>query len=172
MVSAQHIQRNDNVRLLKNLKNIIRDSSLIERVKHRTGQLAETKGRRPRIILSSIGQNNRNRIIKMLATAFARWGFDVDVAPGNQTPQQAAIMAVENDAHIVCFLNGNDAYKKLASQLIDELKIHNGEDILVAVCGTVPVKDHDFLYRIGVAGVLNIDQTIISTVLQLLDRLK
>jgi len=172
MASAQRIQSKANIRLLENLKNIIRDSSLIERVKDRTGQLAETKGRRPRIILSSIGQNNRNRIIKMLATAFARWGFDVDVAPGNQTPQQAALMAVENDVHIVCFLNGNGGYKKRASQLIDALKVHNGEDILVAVCGTVAEKDHDFLYRIGVAGVLNFDQTIIAAVLQLLDRLK
>lgn len=171
MATVQRVHSNDNIRLLKDLKNIIRDSRLIERVKHRTGQLAETKGRRPRIIVSGIGQNDRNRIIKMLATAFARWGFDVDVAPDNQTPQQAAIMAVENDVHIVCFLNGNGGYKKLASQLIDALKIHNGENILVAVCGTVPAKDHDFLYHIGVAGVLNFDRTIIAAVLQLLDRL-
>jgi methylmalonyl-CoA mutase len=172
MASAQRIQSNDNIRLLKNLKNIIRDSSLIGRVKDRTGQLAETNGRRPRIILSSIGQNDRNRIIKMLATAFARWGFDVDVAPGNQTPQQAAQMAVENDVHIVCFLDGNGGNKKRASQLIDALKAHDGENILVAVCGTVAAKDHDFLYRIGVAGVLNFDQTFIAAVLQLLNRLK
>ena len=172
MATVQRIQSTDNIRLLSNLKNIIRDSRLIERVKQRTNHLAETKGRRPRIIMSSIGQNDRNRIIKMLATAFARWGFDVDIAPGNQTPQQAAIMAVENDVHIVCFLNGNGGYKKLASQLINALKIHNGEAILVAVCGTVPAKDHDFLYRIGVAGILNFDQTIIAALLQLLDRLK
>ena len=80
MASVQRIQSKANIRLLDNLKNIIRDSSLIERVKDRTGQLVETKDRRPRIILSSIGQNDRNRIIKILATAFARWGFNVDVA--------------------------------------------------------------------------------------------
>jgi methylmalonyl-CoA mutase len=149
---------------IENLKHIIQNGKQTGLIHQKTSQLAQKYGRRPRILVSSLGQNGSQRIIKLLATSFAGWGFDVDISPVHQNPKQAAKMAVENDVHIVC--------KMVASRLIAALKANEGSDIQVVICGLIPAADHDFLYRSGVAAVLNYDAEFAESVLNLLNKLE
>lgn len=118
--------------------------------------------------MSSLSQNGYQRIIKLLATSFAGWGFDVDISPVHQNPKQAAKMAVENDVHIVCITSRKQKCKTVASRLIKALKANDGREILVVVCGIIPSADRDFLYSSGVAAILNYDTTFDESVLRLL----
>jgi methylmalonyl-CoA mutase len=113
----------------------------------------ENEGRRPRILVAKMGQDGHDRGSKVIATAFADLGFDVDIGPLFQTPHEVARHAAENDVHVVGVSSLAAGHKTLVPQLIEELRKLGRQDILVIVGGVIPPQDHDFLYRAGAAGV-------------------
>jgi methylmalonyl-CoA mutase len=117
------------------------------------GDFAAAEGRRPRLLVAKMGQDGHDRGAKVIATAFADLGFDVDVGPLFQTPREAARMAVENDVHVLGVSSLAAGHKTLVPQVIEELKRFGREDILVTVGGVIPPQDYDFLYKAGVSGV-------------------
>ncbi len=110
-------------------------------------------GRRPRILIAKMGQDGHDRGAKVIATAFADLGFDVDVGPLFQTPREAARMAAENDVHVLGISSLAGGHKTLVPEVIKELKKLGREDILVFVGGVIPPHDHEYLYQAGVVGV-------------------
>ncbi|WP_372695940.1 methylmalonyl-CoA mutase [Immundisolibacter sp.] len=110
-------------------------------------------GRRPRIMVAKLGQDGHDRGAKVIATAFADLGFDVDIGPLFQTPQEAARQSVENDVHVVGVSSLAAGHKTLVPQIIQALKAEGAEDILVVVGGVIPAQDYDFLREAGVAGI-------------------
>jgi methylmalonyl-CoA mutase len=116
-------------------------------------EFAKTEGRRPRILIAKMGQDGHDRGSKVVSTAFADLGFDVDIGPLFQTPAEVARHAVENDVHVVGASSLAGGHKTLVPQLIEELKKLGREDILVTVGGVIPPQDYDFLYRAGAVGV-------------------
>jgi methylmalonyl-CoA mutase len=113
----------------------------------------KTEGRRPRILVAKMGQDGHDRGSKVIATAFADVGFDVDIGPLFQTPGEVARHAVENDVHVVGVSSLAAGHKTLVPQLIDELRKLGRDDILVVVGGVIPPQDYEFLYRAGAVGV-------------------
>jgi methylmalonyl-CoA mutase len=116
-------------------------------------EFAEVEGRRPRILVAKMGQDGHDRGAKVIATAFADLGFDVDVGPLFQTPREASTMAVENDVHVLGISSLAGGHKTLVPEVIKELKRSGRSDILVFVGGVIPPQDYDFLKLAGVAGV-------------------
>jgi methylmalonyl-CoA mutase len=110
-------------------------------------------GRRPRIMVAKLGQDGHDRGAKVIATAFADLGFDVDIGPLFQTPEEAARQAVENDVHVVGISSLAAGHKTLVPQIIQALKAEGADDILVVVGGVIPPQDYDFLRAAGVAGI-------------------
>jgi methylmalonyl-CoA mutase len=129
------------------------DSEIFTAVRKRTDEFQEKNGRRPRILVIKMGQDGHDRGIKVIATAFADLGFDVDIGPMFQTPEEAAQMAVENDVHVVGVSSLAAGHKALVPQLIEFLKEKGGEEIQVVVGGVIPPADYDFLYNAGAKGV-------------------
>ncbi len=128
-------------------------SDIFAAVRKRTDEFQEKQGRRPRILVTKMGQDGHDRGIKVIATAFADLGFDVDIGPMFQTPEEAAQMAVENDVHIVGVSSLAAGHKTLVPQLVEFLKEKGGEEIKVVVGGVIPPADYDFLYKSGASGV-------------------
>lgn len=116
-------------------------------------EFEEAEGRRPRILVAKMGQDGHDRGAKVIATAFADIGFDVDIGPLFQTPREVARHAAENDVHAVGVSSLAAGHKTLVPQLIDELKRVDRSDILVVVGGVIPPQDFEFLYNAGVAGI-------------------
>jgi methylmalonyl-CoA mutase len=116
-------------------------------------EFEKAEGRRPRILVAKMGQDGHDRGAKVIATAFADIGFDVDIGPLFQTPHEVAKFAVESDVHLVGVSSLAAGHKTLVPQLIDELRALRRDDILVAVGGVIPPQDHSFLYAAGVAGI-------------------
>ena len=116
-------------------------------------EFEEAEGRRPRILVAKMGQDGHDRGAKVIATAFADIGFDVDIGPLFQTPREVARHAAENDVHVVGVSSLAAGHKTLVPQLIEELKRVNRGDILVVVGGVIPPQDYEFLYDAGVAGI-------------------
>ncbi len=129
------------------------DSEIFAAVRKRTDDFLEKEGRRPRILVTKMGQDGHDRGIKVIATAFADLGFDVDISPMFQTPEEAAKMAVENDVHVVGASSLAAGHKTLVPQLVEHLKKEGGDDILVVVGGVIPPGDYEFLYKNGAVGV-------------------
>jgi methylmalonyl-CoA mutase len=129
------------------------DSGVIKALRKRTEAFLEKHGRRPRILLTKMGQDGHDRGIKVVATAYADLGFDVDISPMFQTPAEAAKMAVENDVHVVGASSLAAGHKTLVPQLIAALKAAGGEGIRVVVGGVIPPGDYDSLYKAGCVGV-------------------
>ena len=129
------------------------DSEIFKSIRKRTDEFQEKNGRRPRILVTKMGQDGHDRGIKVIATAFADLGFDVDIGPMFQTPEEAAQMAVENDVHVVGVSSLAAGHKALVPQLIEFLKEKGGEEINVVVGGVIPPADYDFLYQAGAKGV-------------------
>ena len=117
-------------------------------------EFEKAEGRRPRILVAKMGQDGHDRGSKVIATAFADIGFDVDIGPLFQTPREVARNAVENDVHVVGVSSLAAGHKTLVPQLIQELRELGREDILVVVGGVIPPQDYDFLYAAGAVGVL------------------
>tara|TARA_R110002096_G_scaffold303080_11_gene498126 strand:- start:36480 stop:38615 length:2136 start_codon:yes stop_codon:yes gene_type:complete len=116
-------------------------------------KFAELDGRRPRIMVAKMGQDGHDRGAKVISTSFADLGFDVDIGPLFQTPEEAARQAVENDVHILGVSSLAAGHKTLVPQVIAELKKHDREDILVIAGGVIPQQDYDFLYNAGVTAI-------------------
>ena len=114
---------------------------------------AEAEGRRPRILVAKLGQDGHDRGAKVIATAFADLGFDVDVAPLFQTPEEVARQAIENDVHIVGISTQAGGHKTLVPELIGELKRQGGGDVVVVCGGIIPPQDYALLHEAGVAKV-------------------
>ncbi|MGS4948003.1 methylmalonyl-CoA mutase [Meridianimarinicoccus sp. RP-17] len=114
---------------------------------------AEEEGRRPRMLVVKMGQDGHDRGAKVIATAFADIGFDVDVGPLFQTPAEAAQDAIDNDVHVVGISSQAAGHKTLAPKLIAELRAQGGEDILVICGGVIPQQDYDFLRKAGVKAI-------------------
>ena len=114
---------------------------------------AEREGRRPRMIVVKIGQDGHDRGAKVIATAFADLGFDVDIGPLFATPEEAARQAIENDVHVVGVSSQAAGHKTLVPALIEALRAQGGEDMVVICGGVIPPRDHDQLRNAGVAGI-------------------
>ena len=111
------------------------------------------EGRRPRILVAKMGQDGHDRGAKVIATALADIGFDVDIGPLFQTPGEVARFAVDSDVHIVGVSSLAAGHKTLVPALIEELRTLGHENIAVVVGGVIPIQDHEFLYEAGVAGI-------------------
>jgi len=148
------------------------DGAVIDALRKRTDAFKDKEGRRPRILLTKMGQDGHDRGIKVVATAFADLGFDVDISPMFQTPEEAARMAVENDVHLVGASSLAAGHKALVPQLIKALKEAGGEDILVIVGGVIPPSDYEFLYQAGAVGVFGPGTAIIESANKVLDVLE
>jgi methylmalonyl-CoA mutase len=114
---------------------------------------AAAEGRRPRIMIAKLGQDGHDRGAKVVATAFADLGFDVDVGPLFQTPEEAARQAVENDVHAIGVSTLAAGHKTLVPALVAALKAQGADDIVVFVGGVIPAQDYDFLFKAGAKGI-------------------
>ncbi len=132
-------------------------------------QFAKQSGRRPRIMVVKMGQDGHDRGAKVIATSFADIGFDVDIGPLFQTPEEAARQAIENDVHIVGVSSLAAGHKTLVPQIIDQLRKQGREDILVVAGGVIPKQDYSFLEEAGVAGVYGPGTKIALAAQELLD---
>lgn len=124
-----------------------------KRAQELADQFAEIEGRRPRIMIAKMGQDGHDRGAKVISTSFADIGFDVDIGPLFQTPEEAARQAVENDVHILGVSTLAAGHKTLVPEVIAELKAAGREDIMVIAGGVIPSRDYDFLYEQGVVGI-------------------
>ena len=124
-----------------------------EKARELSDLFAQKEGRRPRIMIAKIGQDGHDRGAKVVATSFADLGFDVDIGPLFQTPQEAAKQAVENDVHILGISSLAASHKTLVPIVIEELKALGREDIMVIAGGVIPDHDYEFLFSKGVAGI-------------------
>jgi len=122
-------------------------------IKKRIDEYSEQEGRRPRILVVKLGQDGHNRGAKVVATAFADLGFDVDIGPLFSTPEEAAKQAIENDVHVIGVSSLAAGHKTLVPQLIDELKKNDADDIVVIAGGVIPQQDYEFLQSKGVAAI-------------------
>ena len=116
-------------------------------------QFAEKEGRQPRIMIAKMGQDGHDRGAKVVATGYADIGFDVDMGPLFQTPEEAVKDAIENDVHIIGVSSLAAGHKTLIPAVMDELKKYGREDIMVIAGGVIPHQDYDFLYKVGVAAI-------------------
>ncbi|MEA4847467.1 MAG: methylmalonyl-CoA mutase [Clostridiaceae bacterium] len=121
----------------------------VKRVKELADEFEINEGRRPRIYMAKMGQDGHDRGAKVVATAFADLGFDVDIGPLFQTPAEAAEQAVENDVHVIGMSSLAAGHKTLLPQLVAELKKLGREDIMIVAGGVIPAQDYDFLYANG-----------------------
>jgi methylmalonyl-CoA mutase len=124
-----------------------------DRIKRDVDAFAEQEGRRPRMVVVKLGQDGHDRGAKVIATAFADLGFDVDVGPLFQTPEEAARQAVENDVHVVGVSSQAAGHKTLVPQLLDALRAEGGEGVIVVCGGVIPPQDYAGLLELGVAAV-------------------
>ncbi|MEJ8852551.1 methylmalonyl-CoA mutase [Variovorax rhizosphaerae] len=124
-----------------------------EALQNEIAAFAEEQGRRPRVMISKLGQDGHDRGAKVVATAFADLGFDVDMGPLFQTPEECARQAIENDVHAVGVSTLAAGHKTLVPAIIAELRKQGADDIIVFVGGVIPRQDYDFLYEAGVKGI-------------------
>ena len=130
-----------------------KDDQLFNEVRKMTDEFAQREGRRPRIMIAKMGQDGHDRGAKVVATAYADMGFDVDVGPLFQTPEETAKQAVENDVHVVGMSSLAGGHKTLLPQLVEELKKLGREDIIVICGGVIPAQDYDYLYEHGASAI-------------------
>src|SRR5690242_13084681 len=135
-------------------------------------EFEEAEGRRPRILVAKMGQDGHDRGARVIATAFADIGFDVDVGPLFQTPREVARMAAENDVHVLGVSTLAGGHKTLVPEVIAELKSLGRDDILVVVGGVIPPQDHDFLMKAGASGVFGPGTVISKSAQQILEKLQ
>ena len=143
----------------------VSDDENFKLAKQMADQFAEMEGRRPRIMVAKMGQDGHDRGAKVIATSFADLGFDVDIGPLFQTPEETARQAAENDVHIVGASSLAAGHKTLVPALIEELKKLGREDIMVIAGGVIPAQDYQYLYDAGVKGIFG-PGTVISIAAQ------
>ncbi len=141
-------------------------------IKNEIDQFEKDFGRRPRILVAKMGQDGHDRGAKVVATAYADVGFDVDLSPLFSTPEEVAKQAVENDVHVVGASSLAAGHKTLIPELIAELKKLDAEDIIVVAGGVIPRKDYDFLYEAGVKGIYGPGTTIAEAAKDVITKIK
>ena len=125
----------------------------IQEVRAMTEEFMEHEGRRPRILIAKMGQDGHDRGAKVVATAYADLGFDVDMGPLFQTPEETAKQAIENDVHVIGMSSLAGGHKTLLPQLKQELERLGRDDILIIAGGVIPKQDYDYLLRNGAAAI-------------------
>ena len=123
---------------------------------------ADEEGRRPRMLVVKVGQDGHDRGAKVVATAFADLGFDVDVGPLFQTPEEAARDAIENDVHVIGISSLAAGHKTLVPGIVKALAAEGAEDVVVIVGGVIPAQDYDFLYKAGASAIFGPGSNIIE----------
>ena len=152
-------------------KSGMKDNSSYINAVNLSNKFAEIDGRRPRILIAKIGQDGHDRGAKVIATSFADIGFDVDIGPLFQTPEEVAKQAVENDVHIVGISSLAGGHKTLVPNLIKELKKYDSDDKMIVVGGVIPKKDYEFLYEKGVKCIFGPGSNIGKSASTILDSL-
>ena len=142
-----------------------------ERAKELCREFAKKEGRQPRIMVVKMGQDGHDRGAKVVATGYADCGFDVDMGPLFQTPEEAAKQAVENDVHIVGVSSLAAGHKTLIPALIEELKKLGRDDIMVTAGGVIPAQDYQFLYDAGVAAIYGPGTPVSKSAISMLELL-
>ena len=132
-------------------------------------QFAEQDGRRPRIMIAKMGQDGHDRGAKVVATAYADLGFDVDIGPLFQTPEEVAKQAVENDVHILGVSSLAGGHKTLVPKVIEALKTYQRDDIMVIVGGVIPKQDYKYLFDHGTVAVFGPGTKISEAAITLLE---
>lgn len=145
------------------------EDRVVEQVRRMTDEFAEREGRRPRILVAKMGQDGHDRGSKVIATAYADMGFDVDVGPLFQTPEETARQAVENDVHIVGMSSLAGGHKTLLPKLGQVLEKLGREDIIVICGGVVPVQDYEFLYEHGAFAIFGPGTKIPETAVKIME---
>jgi methylmalonyl-CoA mutase len=143
-----------------------------EKLKKEIDDFAREQGRRPRVMVAKLGQDGHDRGAKVVATAFADLGFDVDIGPLFQTPEECARQAIENDVHAVGISTLAAGHKTLVPAIIEELKKQGADDIIVFVGGVVPQQDYEFLYDAGVKGIYGPGTPIPASAKDVLEQIK
>jgi len=147
----------------------IKDDKSFEKAKQLADEFALKEGRRPRIMIAKMGQDGHDRGAKVVATGYADLGFDVDIGPLLQTPAEAAKQAVENDVHILGVSSLAAGHKTLVPQVIEELKKHGRQDIMVIVGGVIPAQDYQFLFDAGAVAVFGPGTKISEAAISILE---
>ena len=147
----------------------IKDDASFKKARELADKFAEQDGRRPRIMIAKMGQDGHDRGAKVVATGYADVGFDVDIGPLFQTPQEAAKQAVENDVHILGVSSLAAGHKTLVPQVIEELKKYGRDDIMVIVGGVIPKQDYQYLFDAGAVAVFGPGTKISDAAIQILE---
>ncbi|QCW98700.1 methylmalonyl-CoA mutase [Aggregatimonas sangjinii] len=147
----------------------IKDDESFKKARGLTDKFAEQDGRRPRIMIAKMGQDGHDRGAKVVATGYADLGFDVDIGPLFQTPEEAAKQAVENDVHILGVSSLAGGHKTLVPAVIKALKTYGRDDIMVIVGGVVPKQDYPFLFDAGAVAVFGPGTKISDAAIQILE---
>ena len=147
----------------------IKNDETFEKAKQLADAFAKQEGRRPRIMIAKMGQDGHDRGAKVVATGYADVGFDVDIGPLFQTPAEAAKQAVENDVHILGVSSLAAGHKTLVPQVIEELKKHGREDIMVIVGGVIPAQDYQYLFDAGAVAVFGPGTKISEAAIKILE---
>jgi len=148
------------------------EENVVEKVRELTDAFAGREGRRPRIMIAKMGQDGHDRGAKVVATAYADMGFDVDVGPLFQTPEETARQAVENDVHVVGMSSLAAGHKTLLPRLVEELKKLNREDIIVTCGGVIPPQDYGYLYEQGAAAIFGPGTKIPETAIKIMEEIE
>lgn len=151
-------------------KEVMENESFLK-AKQLSDQFAAKDGRRPRILIAKLGQDGHDRGAKVIATAFADIGYDVDISPLFLTPAEAAKQAIENDVHVIGISSLAAGHKTLVPQVIEELKKYGREDILVIVGGVIPQQDYEFLFNAGAAFIFGPGTVISDAAVEVLERM-
>jgi methylmalonyl-CoA mutase len=152
--------------------NEMKNNKLFNRARELSDAFAEKEGRRPRILIAKMGQDGHDRGAKIIATAFADMGFDVDISPMFQTPKEIAKQSVENDVHILGISSLAGGHKTLVEDVKEELKKWDRDDIKIVVGGVIPPKDYDYLYSIGVSHIFGPGSNISQAAIDILEDMK
>jgi methylmalonyl-CoA mutase len=143
-----------------------------DKVKGEIAEFAQAQGRRPRVLIAKLGQDGHDRGAKVVATAFADLGFDVDIGPLFQTADECARQAIENDVHAVGVSTLAAGHKTLVPGIIKSLREQGADDIIVFVGGVIPRQDYDFLYQAGVKGIYGPGTPIPASAKDVLEQIK
>ena len=147
----------------------IKNDQSFEKARELANKFAELEGRRPRIMIAKMGQDGHDRGAKVIATGYADVGFDVDIGPLFQTPEEATQQAIENDVHIIGVSSLAAGHKTLVPKVIEELKKYAREDIMVIVGGVIPSQDYQFLFDAGAVAVYGPGTKISEAAIDLLE---
>ena len=143
-----------------------------ETIKADIEKFAEEQGRRPRIMIAKLGQDGHDRGAKVVATAFADLGFDIDMGPLFQTPEEAARQAIENDVHAIGVSSLAAGHKTLLPELVKSLQAQGADDIIVFAGGVIPAQDYDYLYNAGAKAIFGPGTRIEDSAVKVLEEIR